>query len=257
MSNLPVYRPYSYKVPGTDQYVSYIRMEPMSLPLAVMADMAEFSKYGVEDKLPAEVLDTAFAAIIGATQDKAFMQGLTTLTNIFADPERFASTAATQVLKPLPYLPWSSLVNRLATAEDPYARDTRVNFSEDPQENATQQESLTFAAWTAMANKWKARIPSLLGFAEGGRQSLPPLLDVMGKPVESGSGSFIYDFASPIWSTRFKDSTVGQELRRLEYTIKEPPPHDHPQRFIGRTHGVRTAALFGNAGARPRRCPAV
>ena len=70
------WQPYSFRVPGTDNWVNYRRLEPIATPIAIMADA--FEAFGELDGGEAEnVAMSLLAGISASVSSKTFLIGLT------------------------------------------------------------------------------------------------------------------------------------------------------------------------------------
>ena len=215
---------YAARVPFTNHYMEYQRIEPLSIPMSIMADMMEFSKYNVEGELPTEILKTAGSAVVNSMKEKAFLSGFSTLTEVLNNPDQGLTQALKSMVSPLITLPYSSLIRRYASAQDDVQRNSNVDIPTDVVGNYEYTEDGAAAARIVrdgVLNQWKRNIPAMMGFK--GRQSLPERLDPLGEPIKQGTDSFMLDFASPLFFSEIQDNVLGNKLRDLQWDLPQPP----------------------------------
>lgn len=183
--------PYSIKI--GNRWVSYNRADPLALPFAVAANMAELARrFEIEpDKLDSvrEILAAAIGGTAKAALDRSFMQGAAGLTTAIADPEEHAD---------------SYMKNTLAGFFTPAISSTAAQLA-DP----TRRE--TFDAIDAI----EARILEV-------SKTLTPRMDLWGREVrlaESGAGR-LFDVISPVKVQTEKVNLIDAELVRLNYFPK-------------------------------------
>ena len=175
--------PYSVKIGG--KWVSYNRLDPIAMPLAISANMAELARrFEVEpDKLDSmkEIVGAAIAGTAKAAQDRSFMQGFAGLVQAIESPEEHMD----QYLK-----------STIAGFLTPAISATAAQLA-DP----TRRE--TFDAIDAV----EARI---LGLSK----TLIPRMDLWGRDVrlaESGAGR-VFDVISPLKVESERSSPIDAEL---------------------------------------------
>lgn len=182
---------YSVKIGG--KWVSYNRLDPVAMPLAVAANMAELARrFEVEpDKLDSfkEIVGAGIAGTAKAAQDRSFMQGFAGLIQAIESPDEHMD----QYLK-----------STIAGLTTPAISATVANLA-DP----TRRE--TFDAIDAI----EARI---LGLSK----TLIPRMDLWGRDVrlaESGAGR-VFDVISPLKVESERPNPIDAELQRLNYFPK-------------------------------------
>ncbi len=183
--------PYSIKI--GDKWVGYNRLDPIAMPIAVAANMAELARrFEVTPDKMDEMREIVAAAIGGtakAALDRSFMQGTAGLISAVEDPEMHAE----QYVK-----------NTLASFLTPALSNT-VSQLADP----TKRE--TFDALDAI----NARIA-------GVASTLIPRLDLWGREMriaESGAGR-AFDVISPVKVETARPNPIDNELIRLNYFPK-------------------------------------
>lgn len=184
-------QPYSIKV--GDKWVSYNRADPIALPLAVAANMAELARrFEIEpDKVDSvrEIMAAGIGGTAKAALDRSFMQGMAGLVSAIADPEQHA---------------------------DQYVKNTLASFFTPAISNAAAQlvdptRRETFNALDAI----EARIMIA-------SQSLIPRMDLWGREMrlaESGAGRG-FDVISPVKIQSAKPNPIDEELVRLNFFSK-------------------------------------
>jgi len=180
--------PYSVKI--GDKWVSYNKLDPIAMPMAVAANMAELARrFEVEpDKLDSvrEIMAAAISGTAKAALDRSFMQGTAGLIAAIEDPEQRADQYMKQTL---------------ASFLTPAVSKT-VSDLVDP----TQRE--TFDAIQAI----EARIAVL-------SQTLIPRMDLWGRNIrlaESGAGR-VFDVISPVKVESSRPNPIDEELVRLNF----------------------------------------
>jgi hypothetical protein len=116
-------QPYSIKI--GNKWVSYNRLDPLAMPLAVAANMAELARrFEIEpDKLDSvhEILAASVGGTGKAALDRSFMQGFAGLVTAIADPEQHAEQYVKNTLASF-FTP--SISNTAAQLADPTKRET-------------------------------------------------------------------------------------------------------------------------------------
>lgn len=182
------WRPNSVRV--GDQWVQYQLFQPLSVPMAAVANAWERFEKGAQDDDSAD--ESFMAAIAGAGSsllEQSFLAGLNGLLDAVQDPERNAKQWLEQTAQGA--VPASGLLRNLSQAVDPVVRDPRG-----------AKESI------------ESIIPGL-------SKSVPPRLDRFGREVERPGGALERGFAVPGRSPETKDP-VNALLRRLELTPDLP-----------------------------------
>lgn len=182
---------YSLKIGG--KWVSYNRLDPIAMPLAVAANMAELARrFEIEpEKLDSvrEVIAAGIGGTAKAALDRSFMQGTAGLISAIEDPEGHSDA----------YI--KNLIAGLAT---PAISATAAQLA-DP----TRRE--TFDAIDAI----EARILEL-------SKTLIPRMDLWGRDIrlaESGAGR-AFDVISPLKVETEKPNAIDAELIKLNYFPK-------------------------------------
>lgn len=183
--------PYSVKI--GDKWVSYNRLDPLAMPIAIAANMAElFRRFEVEpDKLDSvrEIMAAAIGGTAQAALNRSFMQGTAGLISAIADPEQHADQYMKQTLAGFFTPAISATVAQLA---DPTRRET-------------------FDA----IDQIESRIVGL-------SKTLIPRMDLWGRDIrlaESGAGR-VFDVISPAKVESERPSPIDAELQRLNFFPK-------------------------------------
>ena len=178
------WQPYSVKV--GDQWVSYSRLDPLSITIGVAADMATLPD-GLSDRQADDKGTMLVASIMGNLASKTWLSGATAFVEGLSDPGRYAG----------------SWLQRTAGAFAVPAGVAGVARAMDP--TLRRRESISEAI--------QARIPGL-------SDDLLPRRDVFGDPVDLGNWG--PDFLSPFWSSQQKDDPVIGEMLRIGKGVSAP-----------------------------------
>lgn len=180
--------PYSIRM--GDKWVSYNRADPVAMPIAVAANLAELARrFEVEpDKLDTvrEVMAAAIGGTGKAALDRSFMQGIAGLISAIEDPEQHSDQYTKQTLASFVTPALSATAAQL---QDPTRRET-------------------FGAIDAI----EARIIEL-------QKNLIPRMDLWGRDVrlaESGAGR-VFDVLTPVGVESQRPNPIDNELIRLNY----------------------------------------
>ena len=183
--------PYSVKI--GDKWFSYNRADPIAMPMAIAANIAELARrFEIEPEKLDSVTEIVAAAIGGTAKaaiDRSFMQGTAGLISAIADPEQHADGYMKNTLAGF-FTP--AISNMAAQLADPVRRET-------------------FDAIDAI----EARIVGL-------SKTLIPRMDLWGREVrlaESGAGR-VFDVLSPVKVQTEKENPIDAELVRLNYFPK-------------------------------------
>lgn len=183
--------PYSVKLGG--KWVNYNRLDPIAMPLAVAANMAELARrFEIEpDKLDSvrEIMAAGIGGTAKAALDRSFMQGIAGLISAIEDPEGHSDQYMKQTIAGLVT---PAISNTAAQLADPVKRET-------------------FDAIDAI----EARIVEL-------SKTLIPRIDLWGRDVrlaESGAGR-AFDVISPLKVESERPNPIDAELVRLNYFPK-------------------------------------
>ena len=83
------HQPYSIRV--GDKWISYARLEPMTIPLGLAADWAGISDFVEDGILSSEAVSSIIFSISKNVTNKTFMQGLSRAFNALSDPDRYGN----------------------------------------------------------------------------------------------------------------------------------------------------------------------
>jgi hypothetical protein len=167
------WQPYSIKV--GDTYISYRRLDPLSLGVSVAADLATYDKYMTPKEREQGAL--AVAQLVGHNIAGSFwMESVGNVYDLATNPAKEAPNQAANIVGAL-LVP--ALIAQPTASMDPYER------------RQTPEKDLGWAQRAAQTiiNRVKGRIPGL-------RQTLPPKEDAFGQPVRN-YGRLGPDFLSP------------------------------------------------------------
>ncbi len=183
--------PYSVKI--GDKWYAYNRADPVAMPMAIAANIAELARrFEIEpDKLDSmsEIVAAGIGGTAKAALDRSFMQGTAGLISAIADPEQHADGYMKNTLAGF-FTP--AIGNMAAQLADPVRRET-------------------FNAIEAI----EARIVEL-------SKTLIPRMDLWGREVrlaESGVGH-TFDVLSPVKVQSERPNPIDAELIRLNYFPK-------------------------------------
>ena len=183
----------AYSVKIGDKWVSYNRLDPLAMPVAIAANMAELARRFEVDPDKLDSFHEIMAATIGGTAqaalNRSFMQGAAGLTSAIVDPEQHADAYVKSTLASF-FTPAAS--NTLAQLADPVKRET-------------------FDAIDAI----EARIIFL-------SKTLIPRMDLWGRDIrlaESGAGR-VFDVISPLKIESERPNPIDTELQRLNFFPK-------------------------------------
>jgi hypothetical protein len=179
------WQPYSVKI--GDRYISYRRLEPVGLSMALVADAVHGIKAGDPEVVTRSKADNAVAHIARSLQDVAFVPTLSSLSEAITNPgARVKNFTARQVASFVP-----ALVKDIAQAADPTIRKP-----------------------TGTAQTIESRIPGLT-------DRVPAVVDVRGQQVKR-PGSAIGG-ANPFPVTKANNDPVLKELARLGISTPQAP----------------------------------
>lgn len=184
------WQPYSIKV--GNRYISYQGLEPLSTMLGTIADMVQLSEHVSEDErngLGAAIV----AGITSNLSNKAYLQGITQLIDVIDsdDPNKVEAFIRQRAAS---YVP--AVVGQAAREADP----------------------LTRQAWD-LKEQMMLRIPGL-------SDKVPPMYNLLGKPVEHTKGTFMVNPFS------FSDSTPGHVTEELSRLAKREGGFQMPPRTL-------------------------
>jgi len=189
-----------YSIKIGNKWVSYNKLDPIAMPMAVAANMAELARrFEIEpDKVDSvkEIVGAGVAATAKAALDRSFMQGTAGILSAIENPEEKMD---------------AYLKSQIAGFFTPAISNTVAQLS-DP----TKRE--TFDALDAI----EARIAGL-------SRTLIPRMDLWGREVriaESGAGR-VFDVISPIKVQSDKPNPIDAELIRLNFFPKRIDKKGH------------------------------
>ena len=201
--------PYSVKI--GDRWYSYSRLDPIGMLIGLGADMSSIA--GDAEEADSDYL--AAAGVVAVAQNlasKTYLSGAFDFmaaidpNNPTSDPGKYLSNLTGGLV------PFSSFSRNLAAANDPIARDAKtVVYGEDLKIDpvATYLQSTI--------DKIKRGIPGL-------SDTLPPMRDLWGEPVNRASGlGWAWDFVSPVASRADNPDPVTQAIIDNRIQISFPP----------------------------------
>lgn len=188
------HQPFSVRV--GDEWIAYGRVEPFATIIGLAADLGSLGG----EASPEELDDMATFLTISIAKNltnKTFLQGMTNAIEAINDPDRFGSEFITNFAATVAT---PSVIAQTARTTDPVLRETK------PDE--TIGLGKTELLFTEILNKIKARTP---GFSD----TLPPKIGLWGEAIafEGGLGP---DLISPIYTRKWKDDFITQEVLRLD-----------------------------------------
>jgi len=168
------WQPYSVRIPGTNEYVSYMGLEPFASVFSLGADGAEIFMDSQASDAEMEKIAAGLAAM-AANQltDKTFMSGFSNLVSTLSDPTRYATSTAQDLV--------ASLVPRVVSQAE------KVGIPGLVQADPIMRQTRT------LIDELRAQVP---GFS----QSLPPRRNVYGQVITL-NGSLGPDIISPLYSS--------------------------------------------------------
>jgi hypothetical protein len=180
------WQPYSVKI--GDRYISFRRLEPVGLAMALVADAVHGMKSGDPEVVAQSKIDTATNHIARSLQDVAFVPTLANLSEAITNPEsRAQNFISRQVAGFVP-----SLVKDVAQASDRTVRKP-----------------------TGIAQTIESRIPGLTN-------RVPAVVDVAGQTVKRPASAV--GGANPFPISKAKNDPVLKELARLGVSTSQAPP---------------------------------
>jgi hypothetical protein len=196
--------PYNPK-PG-ERYVSFIRLEQISLPFAVMADAMEFVRYSDDVSFDtATYLDAVMGfhiALVNQLTNRSYMQGISNLVGAIDDP---------QVSLP-------GVMRRYAGSIVPNLMGQAVGPGLEPAFDGDPVMREVRTMWDSM----RSRVPGL-------STELPTQRNVLGEPVYrlrslGSEQSNILGLFSPVTYSTVSDNRIFQEFERLNHGFSPPKP---------------------------------
>lgn len=195
------WQPYSIRI--GDKYYSYSRFEPVATLWGISADLSEIlTNYESYDIAKQEEVENAFVAVTTALANQAvgktFLSGVADLSNVLADPGRYADT----------------FINRYAASFVP-AGVAAIERAQDPEMEYV----------TNIIDALKARLPYVSG-------QVADRLNVYGEPIQyfvptedgmlGSTGSRVASLFNPIYTSNVKDSPIDDFLLKNGLTISMP-----------------------------------
>ena len=184
-----------------DQYSPYIQLGDDNISLAAFSPAASALTMGAVAydtlKDSDDAIDALMNACFGGLDqifDASYMTALQDLFNGVRTTGSFSESAANSVFSNVVSQNVPSLLGQLATALDPYVRDTK------------DRDAIMQAIKTGIVNK----VPGL-------RQMLPEKVDVAGRSVTSKEG--LANFFDPLNRTKVASDPALTELMRLNETL--------------------------------------
>lgn len=189
-------RPYTFRIPGTETWVPYGRIDPFSTLIGAAADVTLYTKNDFKKKDQFERLyNTMQAAFVHNVSNKSFLSGAINFAQIFDDSQQGADSKAYRFGQQLAgaMMPYSSFFRQMNDSDlvgDPLVRDVR-----------------------SVADKLMSQTPGLSG-------NLPIKYDILGEPVKKDYRGV---YVSPFTFTKVKDNKLLETMVRLEVA---PAPID-------------------------------
>ncbi len=205
------WQPYSVRI--GDRWVSYQRFDPFSMLIGAAADFAELGRFTTEEE------GDRFASAIGVAiarniTSRTWLSGLSDFFNALSDPERHGERFFQRLA--------SSFVVPAISAHAAGALDPNLRSTETPGTEGGDLLDSFVDEMRGVLNAVRARLPIV-------SHSLDVRLNVWGEPIRRGSGegtvtpgSAVYDFLSPVVSTRQSDSPMLREFARLRAPVSRP-----------------------------------
>lgn len=193
------WQPYSVKV--GDTWYSYQRIQPIGTLMGMAADVAEVWDHLTpeeSDKVP-KMIAVAFA---NAVTNQTALQGITSIVQVLADPQRYGPKFIQQYAASL--VP--NIVGQPTAMLDPVVRE--VN---------------------GMVDAIKARIPGMRG-------ELLAKRDVFGEPIETKER---LGAVSPVAESKASEDKVRTEMARLGLSAAEAPKKVHIGKGSGKLGDVK------------------
>lgn len=190
-------QPYSVKMPGTDRWVSYKRLEPFSSLMGILADAHEAAGEAVADDLDfKQVSEAVGLAVLASMKDKTYASNIMEFMSATLGGEtqgdafnKFIGRLSTRAI------PYSAALRATAKGTDQYLRLTRTILDE-----------------------WRAALP---GFSH----TLPVRRNILGEPIlrtprnttvtAPDFQNMFNNVTNPFTVSRPFDDEVGQVLAEL------------------------------------------
>lgn len=237
--------PYSVKI--GDRWYAYNRLDPIGMMMGMGADMAEV--FASASEADSEML--AGAGVLAVAQNlasKTYLSGVFDFMaaidphNQMSDPGKYVSDLATGLV------PYSSFMRNVAQTMDPIQRDAKaVEYGDDGKVDPVA----TYIQ--ATIDKVKRGIPGL-------SDTLPPMRDLWGEPIDRSSGiGWGWDFVSPVASKADNPDPVTKVIldnriavsfppRRIEGVQLTPEEYDQFSELAGKMARDSVARLVNSPG---------
>jgi hypothetical protein len=184
----------SVKIPlkDGDRYFSYTGIDPISTPMLLASNIVDIlnnSEPNDDDPMAEKAIVAATMAIANQVTSAQYMSGVSNFFAMMQDPTRYGeSWVQSLVSSTVP-----AGVNYVNQLSDPYAR-----YAFD------------------LIDSIKAKTPGL-------SKDLPVRRDLWGRPIDYRSGlGDLYDFISPIYSSKANAQPIDKEMNRLQLYIPLP-----------------------------------
>lgn len=170
------------------RYFNYRGLEPVATTLGLSANIVDIlynTDYDADDKEIDEMIIAASMAIANQVTSQQYMSGVSDFFDAMSDPQRYGEAWWKRLAGSV--VP-SGVANLNRTMMDPYMRSAYD-----------------------MADAIRARTPGL-------SDDLPLRNDLWGRPIDYRSGlGGVYDFISPIYSSKYDPEPIDKEFDRLGY----------------------------------------
>lgn len=181
------HQPYSFRIPGTDQFIAYGRIDPLASIIGISADYAEVVA-NIDDP---EVRDKAawllIMSVMNNFTNKTFMTGMSDFFEVLQDPERHGPEWVQRLVGTV--VP--NAINQYNRTQDPYLREA-----------------------DGIIEQIKSRLPEY-------STTLLPRLNVWGEPIMLNHG-IGPDLISPLYHHNRPPDIASQEIERLKLNIAIP-----------------------------------
>jgi hypothetical protein len=182
------WQPYSIKL--GDRYVSYRRLDPLSLGISVAADLATYDKYMTPTER--EQSFTILAQLTSRNVASSFwMESVGNLYDLVTNPGKEAPQVAASIVSSLAV---PNIIGSTTAAMDPVERVQAPDHAAGTAAKVFQ----------TILNRVKSRIPGL-------RQTLPARTDAFGEPVRN-DGRWGPDILSPFQQRKINPDPTYQNL---------------------------------------------
>jgi hypothetical protein len=111
---------YSARIPGTDTFINYGRLDPYGTTIGFVADIMEAADVFTDGEY-SDAMSLAFASIAKSVKSKLFLRGMTEAMQAFDDPDRYMERWLGNVANS--FIPFSSLIAQTERTLDPELRE--------------------------------------------------------------------------------------------------------------------------------------